>query len=216
MAEGYPFDDGRPAVRSPAPKPVVTLSGMWRDIPQDKRAARAQIRAARRDRDPLRRAADGSALAGHLADAIAASPVGCAAAYTALPTEPPTRDLNTMLHRAGWRVMLPVLLPDKDLAWESSPVDGAAGGGGGAQHGPDHLRFADVLIVPALAIDRRGLRLGQGGGSYDRALARRRPGAFTIALVYDEELVDAVPSEPHDLGVDAVITPHAGLRYLRD
>lgn len=178
---------------------------MWRELPQDKRAARAIVRAGRRARPANQRAVDAAALAGHLRSVIAGMPTGCAAAYTALPTEPPTDDLIRSLDRAGWAVMLPVLLSDNDLSWQ---VDGQ-------DAGTDHIGRADLLIVPALAVDRRGHRLGQGGGSYDRALLRRPPGAFTIAIVYDDELAQLLPSEPHDLQVDAVITPHAGLAHLR-
>ncbi len=188
---------------------------MWRDLPQDKRTARAQIRAARRARDSRQRGPDGAAFAAHLATAVAGLPVGHAAAYSALPTEPPTDEISALLLQLGWQVMLPLLLPDKDLSWQSFEGDRGAGQDTHGS-GTDRIGSAGVIIVPALAIDRHGLRLGQGGGSYDRALARRHPGALTIALVYDEELVDAVPSEPHDLGVDAVITPHAGLLHLTD
>lgn len=183
---------------------------MWRDLPQDKRAARAQVRAVRRVRAPGERAADGAALAAHLRPVIDALDAGHVASYTALPTEPPTRDIERMLRESGWQVLLPVLLSDKDLAWQDAAEDDEQP----RLHGVDHIGLAALNIVPALAIDRHGLRLGQGGGSYDRALARRRPGALTVALVYDDELVDAVPSEPHDVGVDAVITPRAGLRHL--
>jgi 5-formyltetrahydrofolate cyclo-ligase len=73
------------------------------------------------------------------------------------------------------------------------------------------IRGADVLIVPALAVDTDGYRLGQGGGSYDRALHRVSPSATLLALVYDDELFDAavepLPREPHDLRVHGVLTP---------
>lgn len=165
-------------------------------------------------RDPRQRAADGAALARHLAATAAGLPVGHAAVYTSLPTEPPTDQAAALLRGLGWQLMLPILLPDKDLAWRS--FDGDGGGGEiSRDHGTDRIGLAGLVIVPALAIDRHGLRLGQGGGSYDRALARRSPGTLTIALVYDDELVDVVPSESHDLGVDAVITPRAGLLHLK-
>ena len=67
--------------------------------------------------------------------------------------------------------------------------------------------------MPALAVSRSGMRLGRGGGSYDRALARAES-AFTVALLHDGELLDEVPAEPHDRPVDAVITPADGLIEL--
>jgi 5-formyltetrahydrofolate cyclo-ligase len=68
-----------------------------------------------------------------------------------------------------------------------------------------------VLFVPALAVDRRGNRLGRGGGSYDRALSRVPRRALVVALLYDGELVDELPTEPHDRPVNAVVTPGGGL-----
>ena len=178
---------------------------MWRELPHDKRAARALIRAGRRARPVAERAADDAALAGHLRDLLAGTPPGRAAAYTALPTEPPAWAMVAFLEQTGWRVMLPILLPDNDLGWDD-----------GNPHDPSYVAEATLLIVPALAVDRRGMRLGQGGGSYDRSLHRRSPGSLALAVVYDDELAVVVPSEPHDLIVDAVLTPRAGVRYLTE
>lgn len=130
-------------------------------------------------------------------------PTGRIAAYTARPTEPPTDTSLRMMRESGWAVMLPVLLADNDLAWDD-----------GTPHDQHYVSGASVLVVPALAVDRRGGRLGQGGGSYDRALARRAEDSLVVALVYDDELVDAVPSEGHDLGVDAVVTPERGITWF--
>jgi 5-formyltetrahydrofolate cyclo-ligase len=74
------------------------------------------------------------------------------------------------------------------------------------------LEAADVVLVPALAADRAGHRLGRGGGSYDRALQRVRPGALAIAVVHAHELLDRVPAEPHDRRVSAVM---AGDEFVR-
>ncbi|MGI8761179.1 MAG: 5-formyltetrahydrofolate cyclo-ligase, partial [Jatrophihabitantaceae bacterium] len=66
---------------------------------------------------------------------------------------------------------------------------------------------ADAVLVPALAVARDGTRLGRGGGSYDRALLRRRPGAPAAALLFDGELLDALPREQWDVPVQAVVLP---------
>lgn len=79
---------------------------------------------------------------------------------------------------------------------------------------PGAVASADVVLVPAVAVDRTGVRLGRGGGSYDRALARVGPAILTAALLYDGELVDSVPAEPHDQRVRAVVTPARGLVRL--
>ncbi|MFJ6952794.1 5-formyltetrahydrofolate cyclo-ligase, partial [Micromonospora aurantiaca (nom. illeg.)] len=70
---------------------------------------------------------------------------------------------------------------------------------------------AALVVVPAVAVDRRGIRLGRGGGSYDRALARVPATVPTVALLHDGELVAAVPALPHDRPVHCVITPADGL-----
>ncbi len=66
--------------------------------------------------------------------------------------------------------------------------------------------LCDVLLVPGLAFDRRGLRLGAGGGYYDRYLSRRG-GGWVLGMAYDWQLVSAVPATSEDRGVDAVATP---------
>ncbi len=122
------------------------------------------------------------------------------AAYAALPGEPDPGPALAILQRRGVCVLLPVTLPGRDLEFRD-----AAGT-------LVELGAADVVVVPALACDRRGQRLGRGGGSYDRALPRRRDNALAIALVHVEELLDAVPVEDHDVRVDAVL---AGAELVR-
>ena len=127
------------------------------------------------------------------------------AAYASYPSEPGTAPLRAALRGRGVRVLLPVLLADGDLDWV---VDGAA---------PEHLGStaimrADVVLCPATAVTAAGARLGKGGGSYDRALARLPPSALVVALVHDDEVVEHVPVEPHDQLVDVVVSPRRTLR----
>jgi 5-formyltetrahydrofolate cyclo-ligase len=68
--------------------------------------------------------------------------------------------------------------------------------------------------MPALSVDRAGVRLGRGGGYYDRALLHARPDAVLVALVFDDEFVDELPAEPHDRRVTAVVTPSGGWQAL--
>lgn len=95
-------------------------------------------------------------------------------------------------------VLVPVLLPDRDLAWRT--LDGE----------PGRVEDVDVVLVPALAVDRSGTRLGRGGGSYDRAL--RRAGGLVVALLHEGELVEELPAEPHDVRVHAVALPSGVVR----
>ena len=73
---------------------------------------------------------------------------------------------------------------------------------------PEEIGRVDALLIPALAVDRGGRRLGQGGGWYDRLLPLRADGVRIFAMVHDDELVTGpLPTEAHDEPVDAVITP---------
>lgn len=153
---------------------------------------------------------------------------GTVAAYVSVGREPGTRALLDALRARGVRVLLPVLLDDNDLDWGAyagpeSLVDVHHEGKitlqepSGARLGPDAVLEADTVLLPGLAVDSRGMRLGRGGGSYDRVLARiARAGAdpALVVLLYDHEVLDEVPEEPHDRPVHAVVTP-AGARRLR-
>ena len=143
---------------------------------------------------------------------------GTVAAYYSIGTEPDSRSLVFALYKRGTYVLLPVLRPDGELDWASyegpeSMVPGPRGllEPDQARRGVDTIRRADAVLVPALAVDRAGNRLGRGGGSYDRALARVGPLVPLIALVYDDELVEHVPVEGHDIPVRATASPRAGL-----
>ena len=75
--------------------------------------------------------------------------------------------------------------------------------------GAESLKEADLIVIPALAASADGTRLGQGGGWYDRALTHRSPGVPVVAVIFDDEVVEAgiIPAEPHDVPVDAIVTP---------
>src|SRR5438876_998959 len=155
-------------------------------------------------------------------DAVLAEPqvqmAGTIAAYYSIGAEPGTHGLVFALWKRGSYVLLPVLRPDGDLDWASyegpdSMVPGPRGllEPGEPPRGVDAVARADAVLVPALAVDGAGRRLGRGGGSYDRALARVGPLVPLIALVYDDELVEHVPAEGPDVPVRAAVTPRAGI-----
>jgi 5-formyltetrahydrofolate cyclo-ligase len=149
------------------------------------------------------------------------SAAGTIAAYYSVGTEPGTHSLIFALWKRGSYVILPVLLPDGDLDWASyeGPDSLAPGPRGLLQptepvRGTATVARADVVLVPALAVDAEGNRLGRGGGSYDRALARVSGQVPTIALLYDGELLPSVPADPHDRPVRAVARPAHGITWL--
>ena len=110
-----------------------------------------------------------------------------------------------------------MLLPDGDLDWARA-ADGVAPGPygllepTGERLGRDAVADCALVLVPALAVDAVGTRLGRGGGSYDRALARTR--ARVVAALHVGELVPVLPREPHDAPVHAVVLPDRGLVEL--
>lgn len=79
----------------------------------------------------------------------------------------------------------------------------------GEARGAGSLKEADLIVIPALAASVDGTRLGQGGGWYDRALMHRSPTTPVVAVIFDDEVVEAglIPAEPHDVPVDAIVTP---------
>ncbi|CAL9551989.1 5-formyltetrahydrofolate cyclo-ligase [Streptomyces sp. enrichment culture] len=194
----------------------------------DKRTLRRDFLAARNRLTPddVREAAD--ALAGRALGLPEVAGARAVAAYVSVGAEPGTLALLDALRTRGVRVLLPALLPDNDLDWgEYTGEDSLArvrhGGRmelfepAGKRLGPDAVTRADVVLLPGVAVDGRGLRLGRGGGSYDRVLARlaaagARPAL--LVLLYDGEVVARVPAEPHDRPVDAVVTP-SGVRRFR-
>jgi 5-formyltetrahydrofolate cyclo-ligase len=160
-----------------------------------------------------------------LRDAVLGAPetqmAGTIAAYVSVGTEPDTRGLIFALWKRGTYVLLPLLRSDGDLDWASyeGPESLAPGPRGLLEptqppRGVTAITSADLIIAPALAVDRRGVRLGRGGGSYDRALARVAPSILTIALLYDGELLEHVPGGPDDVAVRSAALPAGGISRL--
>jgi 5-formyltetrahydrofolate cyclo-ligase len=175
-----------------------------------------------RNRRPIAEVVEAArALAEHLLAAVDIRRAATVAAYVSVNGEPGTGLLLDGLRAAGKRVILPVVLPDLDLDWAvyRDPDDLAPARYGlleptGERLGLDAIATADVVIVPALAVSPTGVRLGRGGGCYDRALGRVPVGTFTCALLYDGEVGLDIPVEPHDRPVGYVATP-SGLRRMR-
>ncbi|MER5940379.1 5-formyltetrahydrofolate cyclo-ligase [Streptomyces sp. NPDC001928] len=203
----------------------MTHSG--RPAETDKRRLRREFISVRSrlTADDLRETA--TELAGRALELPELAHARVVAAYVSVGSEPGTLALLDALRARGVRVLLPALLPDNDLDWgtyfgQDSLVRVQHGGKmalfepGGERLGPDAVTGADVVLLPGLAVDARGMRLGRGGGSYDRVLARleraqARPAL--VVLLYDSEVVERVPAEPHDRPVNAVVTPSRVRRF---
>ena len=127
------------------------------------------------------------------------------AAYLPLRTEPGSVELLADLRARGLSVLVPITRADHDLDWREWFPDG-----GGKPLGVAAIGTAGLVLVPALAVATDGTRLGRGGGSYDRALARRAPDSVVAALLFDDEVVSELPRDPWDVPVTAVVTPAGG------
>jgi len=190
-------------------------------VAREKAALRRRLLADRARLGPGQRAAAARALRDAILELPQAQMAGTIAVYYSLASEPGTHGLVYALWKRGGYVLLPLLRPDADLDWASyEGPDSLRPGPRGLTEpsepprGPDAVARADLVLVPALAVDRSGVRLGRGGGSYDRALARVGPGIPTIALLYDGELLDEVPAAAHDQRVRLVARPSAGITSL--
>ena len=190
-------------------------------VAAEKAALRRRLLAGRARLSPDQRAAAARALRDAVLELPQVQMAGTIAAYYSLSSEPDTHGLVYALWKRGGYVLLPLLRPDADLDWASyeGPDSLRPGPRGLAEpgepaRGMDAVTRADLVLVPALAVDRGGVRLGRGGGSYDRALARVAPGIPTIALLYDGELLDEVPADDHDQRVRLVARPSAGITRL--
>lgn len=176
-------------------------------IVEQKRALRADLKARRagREYDPE--------LAGTLCVQMAelclrngATKVAC---YLAFGDEPDTELFIDWAIETEIEVLLPIAHQDGSLTWVVFEGETSTGIFGFAEPvgAPTSLAKVDLIFVPAMAADERGQRLGKGKGYYDRALAELEEIAPVIAVVFDDELLENVPTEDHDHPVDAIVTP---------
>jgi 5-formyltetrahydrofolate cyclo-ligase len=181
----------------------------------EKRRLRAELSSLLRDlpEDASRRA--GLHIARHLGsreDWIAAAEIGL---FASLPDEVDTNPTLEMAWSAGKRVLLPRMVGRSDL--EFVPVEDLSslvvGRRGVREPAPGRsgrsFRPGAMLLVPGLAFDRRGGRLGRGAGYYDRALARIARGSARprfVGVGFDVQIVERVPMTEHDVFMDAVVT----------
>lgn len=191
------------------------------EIDAEKARVRSRVLDARSRLSAEERGVAGRGIRDALLSRAELQMAGTVAVYYSVGTEPETRGLVYGLWKRGTYVLLPLLRSDGDLDWASyegpdSLVEGPKGllEPGEAPRGVDAVARADAVLVPALAVDRAGNRLGRGGGSFDRALARVGPLIPLIALLYDDELADQLPAAPHDVRVRAVVRPATGITAL--
>ena len=185
-----------------------------------KSALRRGLIEARKRRTPIDRRVAAAANTAHLLTALAGARTVCG--YLPLPTEPLELALLDQLTERGASVLVPVVSPGAPLDWCEYPGPTSPGAFGiaepiGPRLGPDAVADVDAILVPALAVDPAGHRLGRGGGHYDRTLAllvEDRPPEL-VAVLFDGELIGAVPSDAHDIAVTSTVAPTVGWQRLR-
>lgn len=184
---------------------------------------RAAILAARRAVTPQVHDAEADALCRHLHDLVGDVQTVCA--YVPIRFEPGSIALLDTLLQLGTRVLLPVARTDADgvpqsMQWGRYRPGGLVEARMGLKEPQqpwlpaEAIADAAVVLVPALAVDTVGARLGRGAGFYDRSLPLADPAARLVAVVRDDELVDELPAEPHDVAMTHALTPQRGLVAL--
>jgi 5-formyltetrahydrofolate cyclo-ligase len=186
----------------------------------DKATWRSHLADARATVSLQQRVADANALA----DAVASLPVSdTVCCHVPFGSEPGSVALAGVLHAAGARVLLPVIPPGPgELDWAEYTGTAALVPGrlrgvlepSGPRLGVSAVRRAGLVLLPALAVDHVGVRLGRGAGYYDRTLAHAGPATELLAVVRDEEFVERLPAEPHDVRMTGALTPARGLVRL--
>ncbi|WP_344127773.1 5-formyltetrahydrofolate cyclo-ligase [Saccharopolyspora halophila] len=188
-----------------------TSKSQWRD----------QLLQQRRGLEKSVRAADDERLHPVLSGWLGERGVNTVAAYVPVGGEP-GGELPAVLRSAGLRVLLPIVVD------RASPLDWAEYTGpdslqpatygllepAGDRLGASAIAQADAVLVPALGVDHRGVRLGRGAGHYDRSLPLANPDAARIGVVREAEFVPELPGESHDVLMTWVITPSGGVREL--
>lgn len=189
----------------------------------DKKQWRARLAAQRAEISVQQQVAEAQALGERIATVRQDLQVETACCYVPFGSEPGSMGMLDTLRTAGTRVLLPVI-PE-----EPGPLDWAVYDGSsslapgrfqgvlepsGTRLGPSGIGQAGLVLIPALAVDEHGVRLGRGAGYYDRSLAHAASGAELAAVIRDTELVRELPSEAHDVVMTSVLTPARGLIRL--
>lgn len=189
-----------------------------------KTAVRDRLETARNRLSLVEVAAAAERLADHLLAQPEVRRAATVSAYVSVGHEPGTGVLIERLRSAGKRVILPLTIGS--LAHGGLDLDWAAYDGPGSLAparfgllepttrplGPEAIGTPDAVLVPGLAVSRAGVRMGKGGGCYDRALGRVPVGTFTCVLLYPGEVGVDVPVEPHDRSVTHAATPDGVIR----
>ncbi|MFI5061794.1 MAG: 5-formyltetrahydrofolate cyclo-ligase [Actinomycetales bacterium] len=178
-----------------------------------KRALRAELRERRQNLTSSERASATAGLTRNLVDLATDLSARSVACYLSTQTEPDTRPFVNWAYEQGLRVLLPISREDGLLDWTTGDGETETEGLFGMPEavgellGPIAINDVDLIVIPAAAVDRTGLRMGWGRGYFDKTLGSMEKCPPVYAVLYDTELVDEVPRERHDQPVDGAVTP---------
>ncbi|MFF3027547.1 5-formyltetrahydrofolate cyclo-ligase [Microbacterium sp. NPDC057944] len=187
---------------------------MSNDVEHAKRALRAELRKRRQLLSAAQRESAASAIGQRLddlVDSLGARSISC---FLSTTTEPGTRDFVTRAVRRGIRVLLPITRTDGLLDWAIADDDDEVAEGlfglpepTGEVLSPMAVNDVDLMIIPAAAVDRSGMRMGWGRGYFDKTIGSMEKCPPVYAVIYDSEILDSLPREIHDQPVTGVVTP---------
>ena len=189
------------------------------DESNDKRALRAELRERRRTRPAHVVDAANTGFTANLIALATETRARTISAYLSTSFEPDTRQFLNWALADGRRVLLPIARQDGLLDWaegdgetETEGLYGLPEPVGGIL-GPIAINDADLILIPASAVDTQGTRMGWGRGYFDRTLGSMEKRPPVYAVVFDDEILDQVPRELHDAPVDGVVTPTRIIRF---
>jgi 5-formyltetrahydrofolate cyclo-ligase len=183
-------------------------------IADAKRALRAELRERRQMMSQAARDAAAEGIRAQLDELVARVGARSLSCFLSIPSEPGTRDFVAGAVARGIRVLLPITRKDGLLDWIVATPDGDITEGMfglpepvGEVLGPIAVNDVDLMVIPAAAVDRRGMRLGWGRGYFDKTIGSMERCPPVYAVVFDSEVLDEVPSDRHDQPVTGVVTP---------
>jgi 5-formyltetrahydrofolate cyclo-ligase len=186
----------------------------------DKRALRSELIAARARMTQDERRTGSLAIAERIEELRAFREARLVALYAPLGTEVDASEIARRAASRGQRVVFPRTVPgERRLAFAHCDAGALVRGPLGALEPPAGSAEVDLdaiecVVMPGVAFSEDGLRLGRGGGYYDATLARM-PRAVRVGLAFDRQIVPALPREPHDAPVDAVVSETRTLLFSR-
>lgn len=185
-------------------------------LKQRKRALRRDVAERRERLSADERTTKSEAIASRVLSLSEVRAARTVLAFWSFGSEVETSALIERLHRAGKRVLLPRVEGGDVVVVAYAPGDPVAAASFGAME-PSAVEVeepgsVDLVIAPGVAFDRRGARVGYGGGFYDRFLSRTRPGVPVVAIAFALQVVDEVPEGRGDRRVDAIVTEDEVIR----